>query len=697
MTNIDDLFNKKIHEDDFSIKIENPEFIDEDDKSVKALVVCDIKESDRDAYYSSIKFTGRSIKKFAKECCVAQAISNEEVKEQYIEDIYSVLLSAKSELAELAEEKQEHEENANDLSTSDTDEEPLIHTVLKRVYRSDDPTIEDMDDIYKFNDLQQNNQDLVLRIGKRLELTKKGERKAEELLDITRIEDVEKEAEQNLEDKPLKYILDAIKKVHIGDEELLIWELISALSAKISETQINSWAVGPSGKGKSHIKRRIIDFIPEEAYESPNSMSPKAMLYKTKKEGTDFFKGKLLFLDEAEGYDQEFAKVLLRGLTDPDEDTFTHEMVQEQEHKELIIEKPLTVWFTSVESINDEQLKNRFILTNPDGSESQDEDVFQHQQANLHRGRALDVPPAEAKVVKTMLKDVRQNTAGLTPIIPFKVEWKQKFNRRLYPYFVTLMEIIAKLNYKNRVVKERYIYVTMKDFQLASTIWSALIDTTITQTDTEALKLILTLPERESEAATTSELATILSNFNTSKVRRKAKQLQQTEELSLINSKKKGGKWKYWAGDDKELLVDPAPNINASDEIMEDILEDTEYGVIDKVKENVRTANIPVYKELKEKQEEEKKQKMEEANHWSVELTTEERDVLEFLKSMDWGITADSAISMMGVDKNKGWENLENLEEKGLISVEYEDGSDKQVINRTTKYKRAKEQGKLRM
>lgn len=683
-----DGFDQRYESENFIFKIERPHFGDKD-TDVRAKIYGSFKGNDVSAFYAEKKFTSRSLGDFAKNVCRTQDVDHEEHKEE----IVSTLLKKKSELAEIAKDRRDYlKENFEDGGGDDS-KDTLLNEVVKRIYEHDNPKIEDFADITKFNSLIEANNDIILRQADKLLLTNKGKSKAESLLGVKKIDDVNAEAEKVLEEGFIKYFLEAIDQIHKGDHELKVWELVSALSAKCSERQINSWAVGPSGKGKSHIKRALVKFLPDEAYEAPNSMSPKAMLYKTQSEGFDVFKGKLLFLDEADGYDDPAALVLLRGLTDPDEDKFVHEMVKDQNHEELIIEKPITVWFTSVESIADEQLKNRFILTNPDGSEELDEKVFNHQMQHLHTGQTLGEPPAEVEVVKEAIRIIRQDTAGLTPIVPFEVEWKQKFNRRLYPYFVTLMEIIAKMNYKNRVIKDNYIYVTRADFRMASVIWSALIDTTIAQTDTEALKLIMELPDRKGEAARSSELARNLDGFNTEKVRRKADNLRDTEELQLINMQKEGGKNEYWAGSDRELLLNPEPEIQIDPDTMKDILSKTEKGADSMIMNSVNEAEIPVYDELKERQDEIKEQKLGEVNDWTVDLDKDEKKLLRLLEDMSFSTDLNFVAASFQKEENETWDMLEELEEKGLIKI-YDDDN-KQQAKRTQTYKQQRSEGKI--
>ncbi len=680
-------FDQRYETENFIFKVERLHFGDKD-TDVKAKIYGSFKNNDLSAFYSESKISQHSLRNYAKAMCRAQKIDPDE----YSDEVIDFFLQKKTELGEIAKERVDYLRRNHQMDGEESDN-TFVNEVVKRIYQSDNPIVEDFADIKKFNELVEANNDLILRQADKLLLTNRGKEMAEDLLGIQKIEDVNAEAEKVLKENPIQYFLEAISHVHKGDEELKVWELVSALSAKCSDRQINSWAVGASGKGKSHIKRAIVKFLPDEAYEAPNSMSPKAMLYKTQSQGSDVFKGKLLFLDEAEGYDDQDALVLLRGLTDPDEDKFVHEMVKDQSHEELIIEKPLTVWFTSVESMADEQLKNRFILTNPDGSQELDEKVFEHQMQNLHKGADPGKPPAETEVVQEMIRIIRQDTAGLTPIVPFEVEWKQKFNRRLYPYFVTLMEIIAKMNYKNRLIKDNYIYVTRADFHTAALIWSALIDTTIAQTDIEALKLIMELPDKKMEAARTSELARNLEGFNIDKVRRKAEQLRDTEELQLINAEKEGGQWEYWAGNDRDRLVNPEPEIVADPETMKDILSNTEKGMAADIVNSVTDSEVAVYEDLKARQESIKQKKMAEVNDWTVELDDTQKSLLKNLEDMSFSVPLQFIVNQYEMPEEEVWEVLESLEDEALIKIYEEDGEQK--ARKTNTYAQMRKEGKI--
>lgn len=420
----------------------------------------------------------------------------------------------------------------------------------------------------------------------------------------------------------------------------------------------------------SHINRNTLKFIPEEYYAKKNSISPKSMLYKADKQGTDFLNNQIIFFDEVDDIDEDTV-VLLRSMTDQDEDVIEHEMVRDQNFEKLVLETgSVTVWFTSVETINDEQLKNRFIITNPDGSADLDNQVFNHQLKRLHKGKELDFVPKEAPVVKEMVKDVMQETQDYKVIIPFRTVWKQKFNRRLYPYFVTSIRMITKLHYRNRETRDGYMFATKGDFKLAALVWERLVDTTVAQQDREALRLLEHLPESSENAMSSAELSMRVDGFSSGKVRRKAKQLQETEELNLINTSRENGRYQYWAGEDKQKLVDNEPEIEISEEIVEDMLPD-EYEDDEDVKDSVLNTEIEIYDMLLKKFEEAQERRNLNDEEVDVELTDDENHLISQCKEYDWDATVDT-LDRMSADLDDIWEPIESLEQKGLIRLDEE-------------------------
>jgi hypothetical protein len=639
------------------IEFENPSL---GDNEPRTRISAGLKDEDTEParYDAEKKVSSASINRFAKTVCrVLGKPESGDLKEE----LETAILGKKAEIREeaqaLAQQKEfsGDEERLKEILTvlkEHGDEEGMLPAEeLEREYPRARQVISNSEKGYAFVTKNQN-----------IQLLDKGRELVQETIGMEAFDgDPMAEAVNQLEEDPLSYYLDSFSKVHIGDELLKIWELSSALSSVCSDRQIHSWAVGPSGKGKSSIKRRICDFyLPEIAYQQITGISPKALLYKCNEEGRDFLNEQVVFFDEVD--DLEEVVTLLRSITDQDEDEISYTTVKDQQTETIEMRvDSITVWFTSVETFQDEQLKNRFILTNPDGSKDLDQKVFDWMQERLHKGGSLDRPPKESPVIQRMVMNIRENTPEYKPVVPFRIDWKQKFNRRLYPFFYTLMGLMAKIHYKNRETVDGYIIVTEADFKLASLIWNRLIDTTVAQVDEAGVRLLQELPETEASALTRRELQRRLQGFSTRKVRDKCESLEETEELQLINTKYVDNDYKHWAGKDVGKLTDNRPEIeDLTRETVDSILGDAEIQTTDEVYESI-TQNPPqVYKRLTDLDEEDSE---------DLELSEEEEHLIKVLKEYEWDM------DLIGVEQMEGIEAIrigEELEERGIIRIDGE-------------------------
>lgn len=423
----------------------------------------------------------------------------------------------------------------------------------------------------------------------------------------------------------------------------------------------------------SHIKRRICKFyLPEIAYRQITGISPKALLYECNEEGKDHLNEQVLFFDEVD--DLEEVVTLLRSMTDQDEDEITYTTVKDQEIESLQMNADsITVWFTSVDTFSDEQLKNRFILTNPDGSEDLDNRVFDWMQERLHKGQELDKAPKESPVVQRMVMNIRENTPDLTPVVPFHVDWKQKFNRRLYPFFYTLMGLMAKIHHKNRVKQDGKIIVTQGDFKLASLIWSRLIDTTVSQTDKAGISLLRVLPDNEDAALTRREIRLRLDGFSTKKVKDKVEALEETEELSLINTDYDGENYLHWAGKDVDRLTNNKPEIeDLSEETVKDILQKANVEPTEEVMDSINAAPPGVYDTLTGDGEFTSEEEPQPAQNDTKthELSERERELISILKDYNWDIDLNGVNAM-----NEDIDAIQigqQLADRGIITLDGE-------------------------
>jgi len=659
--------------DNFEIEVSDAE--KDDDGDIRGRVHVKPVTTDQDFYDERIKFSGRSAKSFAN--TVRDVF---DLEDNLVDKLKKRLLKLKNDVRQRAKAN-EIAKGGSGLSAERSQQK--LYKILEMIQKSggdiDAKTIEDslnIDSAWDVIDRESGSDDLVIPGKNGMKLTDEGRDKLEKHKQFETFEgDPQDRAFDVLEsDDPLRYYLDAFDKIHKGDHLLKVWELVSALSCDCGRKQIHSWAVGPSGSGKSHLKRKLLEFLPNEMYTRKESFSPMALQYKSQKEGPGFMNNQLVYFDEVGEDDVGDAIELMRLMTDQDQDVVTHETVKDQQVMTINLDvSNITVWFTSVETIEDEQLKNRLILTNPDSSSAQDDAVNEHQQRLLNTGQDLDFIPEETPVVRSMIKETMQETNHYTPIVPFGIKWKQEFNRRLYPFFVTIIGIIAKIHERNRLKKKnRYIITTKADFELASLIWSRLIDTTVAQTDEKSLRLLRELNDNVGDALTRDQLRNRLPGFNTEKVEETIESLEDTEELQLINTRFDDG-YEHWAGDDVEKLVDNVPEIERLDEeIIRQKCGEAGIDYTEEIKESVLNTEIPVIDFLREKLPDEDSESVE--TEEVPDVSDLEEKVLSQLREFGWNIKLKTLEGMMDttdeIQESDFYDAVESLEDKELIRLD---------------------------
>ena len=161
---------------------------------------------------------------------------------------------------------------------------------------------------------------------------------------------------------------------HALDRELTQTALLSITRARYSSPSsalLHLDCTGASGAGKNDLVSRIHTLIPSNYALYYSTVSPTALQYKTIKRtkddkgrvrisvDKDAFKGKIVIISEvadAAGFSA------LKALAETEEGAeFTHMATVNGEAIEMTITGPRCVIITSVEGVNDEQVKRRFI------------------------------------------------------------------------------------------------------------------------------------------------------------------------------------------------------------------------------------------------------------------------------------------------------------------------------------------------
>jgi predicted transcriptional regulator len=348
------------------------------------------------------------------------------------------------------------------------------------------------------------------------------------------------------EGNPFEAINTAVSLLHAGDETLIRIEWLSALSSRLApKIKVNIWQIGKSQTGKSHSLYSTLHVIPKEYYEIFTSSSPLSFFYYVKKFGEWSLDKKLIFIDEVEV--SKDALPMLRTLTGQTDITPRHLSVHEAEVLDLKIKGKRSVWFTSVQTFGNEQIKNRFIHTNPDETSEQDQRVFNLQNQEYWENTETEQEPI--LTAQAISQRIVKDTEKLKVKKPFKPLWPFKQRRWLFPIFTTFVDTIAKVRYKQREIQDGSIIARSEDVEMAKQLWQTFKGSIIYRVSQSALTIYELLPSQVEQALTHTEIAEQVG-LSTRQVERLCKELV---EEGLINSRKrhdpeKGGKgmWEYW-------------------------------------------------------------------------------------------------------------------------------------------------------
>jgi len=395
------------------------------------------------------------------------------------------------------------------------------------------------------------------------------------------------EVNQVLDRSYLLTLIEDTDEVHVGDHVLKAVAAISALSKNLTDMPINLWSIGESGAGKTHCFKTIFRTLPAEHKIKFNTCSPKALYYFTKEKDEDCLEGRVVLFNEAEA--SEGAVEVLRSITDPDEEEQVLSSVEDQQYLELTISGSPITWFTSVDPLEDGELQNRFMFSNPEAGSNHKQAIAEHQRKNFRRGELQPIKKISFQNLKAAYRQIIDDAKDLDVVIPFDWEWNRQDNPRLQQYFVNMLMTIAKSHYKQRPIIEDTVIATLDDYYTAKLLWDQIESVTRDRIKQRDLQLMEEIPEKQpehdddeipfDEYVTRSDLQEATGR-NYSKVRQATKRLM---EAGLIRGAKNDSNvWHYWTPQNKKGVANVAISLKTkslADKSIKNFLN-SELGVV---------------------------------------------------------------------------------------------------------------------
>lgn len=298
-------------------------------------------------------------------------------------------------------------------------------------------------------------------------------------------EEIRKLAYQILrEGDPLRFILDTWNLRHVGDRNLGENCLCAVASTYIINTRgLHVKPSGESGKGKSDAIETVLTLLPEHKFIS-GSMSSKSLYYHP-----DLKSGTIIYSDDANFTDDTIAT--LKQSTSNFQTPSKHRTVVNQEYAEYSIPERCSFWFSTVDGIPDEQLANRFLNADVDGSAEQDKKVYNHiKESELN----LNLPVDDDVLICRCIFDILDEERYIIKI-PYinAIEWTNTGNRRNFPKFLDILRSVTFFNVIQRENINGYYLSDIEDFDKALNIYKGTSKnnaTNLTDLEIKVLKYI---------------------------------------------------------------------------------------------------------------------------------------------------------------------------------------------------------------
>lgn len=298
----------------------------------------------------------------------------------------------------------------------------------------------------------------------------------------------------------LDFVVKTAQHNHIGDKPQLQINFISGHTTQTKD-QLHLMSIGRTEKGKTDVSETALEFFPRYYTISLTEFSELNLYYAT--QDTDF-NNKIIYIDDVE---QKHIS-LLKTITSKNKNKPEHWSVKDQEHVKLRIEGDFVVWVTCVTPLQDEQgqITSRFLLTNPDESETQDKKVVKHIKDRKRLGFTKKQLHPDFKLIKAMSFILKQEE-NIISVIPFDFEFPHKNQRRNIDLFTALLRGVTSVyRFQRPHIKlkddSKILFSTFYDFNKAKELWDSIIALQFQKVSDLALKILKLLPNEEPKEPT---------------------------------------------------------------------------------------------------------------------------------------------------------------------------------------------------
>ena len=297
----------------------------------------------------------------------------------------------------------------------------------------------------------------------------------------------------------LKFLVRQAQKNHIGDTDVIKHLLASiACTNSLTSAGIQPELNGEKGHGKTDAVRAVFHLIPMK-WKLAASISAKALYYHK-----SLPTGAIIFSDDVE-WSTDLIATVKRSMGTFQEAQTHYSLDKNREPLPHIMPARLVWWLSSVESVGDDQLKDRQYSLDIDEGGDHTKEVSDYLRRFRAEKKIRFSVDKGIEVAREIVREIKEHEP-FQVVIPCAVaaDWKILNDHRTQNKFWDLVEAFAILRFKQRHIDDDgWLCATIEDFNEAKTIFmrrKANHRTHLTNAQAEVVKAICLLQSNESGA-----------------------------------------------------------------------------------------------------------------------------------------------------------------------------------------------------
>ena len=294
----------------------------------------------------------------------------------------------------------------------------------------------------------------------------------------------------------LKFLVQQAQRNHRGDTNV-IKVLIASISATNSAKSrgIQPDINGPPGGGKSDSAMAVLHLTPKK-WRLETSLSAKSLYHHE-----DLLDGTIIYSDDIE-YSKELIATIKRSKGDFQHKQKHTTLDSNRELQSMEMSCRLAWWLSSVESVANDQLKDRDYSLDVDDSAGHAEEVCEYIKESRAEKRIPYVVDWRIEAARHIISQIKEHELFRVVIDCAKAaKWNLTKDHRTQNKFWDLVEAFAILYYQQRAIEQDgWLHATKADFETAKEVFmirKISHETKLTDAEIKLVQKVATLEDVE--------------------------------------------------------------------------------------------------------------------------------------------------------------------------------------------------------